>query len=273
MRAAARSFRVVALFAVLGSIGLGFARPTSADAGLRAIEQRAHQAIRAGDYESAIAAFEDLERAGVADPNIYYDRALAHLRLNELGKAIVWLERARFLAPFDAEIQSALAQTTSLLREERENENHGEPLYSPESFLTSTTALIGKDLLGALALFFEFVCFISVFLLISSQNERLRIALGLVSSFSFILFLAMLVGIGARLEWFSEGNRAVLVAKEAVLRAGPDEAAEGRRIIREGDRFLVIGERRGFYEVRLPDADRGFLERDSLLILRPKRTD
>lgn len=249
------------------------AAPAAADAGLRAVEARAHEAIRAGDYQAAIEAYRELERAGIADSDIYYDRALAHLRLDQLGEAIVWLERARFLAPFDHEIQAALAQTNALLRTNREQANHGEPLMSPESFLTSTTALIGKDLLGALALFFEIVCLISVFILISSRSERLRIALGLLSSFSLILFVAMLVGIGARLEWFSEGKNAVLVAKEATLRAGPDEAAEGRRIIREGDRFLVIGERRGFYEVRLPDADRGFLEQDSLLILRPTRSD
>lgn len=259
--------------ALLSFMLLLFSPIASADAALRAIEARAHEAARSGDYQAAIEAYRELARAGVEDPNIHYDRALAHLRLDELGEAIVWLERARFLAPFDHEIQAALAQTNMLLREQRERENHGEPLMSPESFLTSTTALIGKDLLGALALFFEIVCFISVFILVSSRSERVRIALGLVSSFSFILFIAMLVGIGARLEWFSEGSRAVLIDKEATLRAGPDEASEGRRILREGDRFLVIGERRGFYEIRLPDSDRGFLERDALLILRQTRSD
>jgi hypothetical protein len=110
-------------------------------------------------------------------------------------------------------------------------------------------------------------------LLVISRNERLRVTLGLVASFSLLLFMAALLGIGDRLEWFEEGRLAVVVAEEATLRAGPDERAPGQRIVREGDRLRVLDVRRDYAEVRLPDDQRGFVRASKLEVIRRHGTD
>jgi tetratricopeptide (TPR) repeat protein len=245
-----------------------------ADAGsLEAIHARATEHAARGECEEALEAYRALERAGVEDADVAYDRALCHAQLEELGKAIVWLERARALEPSDLEIREALSRAEAKLGAAREREHHGEPLTEGESLFGALTAGMRTRTLEILALLFQALTFGTLGLLVIARSERMRIALGLVGSFSFVFCLATIFGIGERLEWFVEGRSAVVVAKEATLRAGPDERAPGRRVVREGDRLRVLDVRREYAEVRLPDEQRGFVRASKLEVIRNRGTD
>ncbi|NLY95290.1 MAG: tetratricopeptide repeat protein [Myxococcales bacterium] len=244
-----------------------------ADDPLRAVHTRATELAARGECAEALVAYDELARAGVEDPDVAYDRALCHAQLGELGRAIVWLERAMRLAPRDPEIREALARAEAKVRDARESEHHGEPL-APEATLFGTlTSGMPASTLTILALVFDVLAFAALGFLFVTRNERVRIGLGLVGSFSFVFLAAMLFGLGERLEWFEEGRLAVVVAPEVTLRAGPDERAPGRRIVREGDRLRVLGRRRDYAEVRLPDDQRGYVRADQIEILQPDGSD
>jgi tetratricopeptide (TPR) repeat protein len=260
--------------ALLASLLLVIGRVAQADdESLETIHARATELASGGDCDQALEAYRELDRRGVDDADVAYDRALCHARLGELGAAIVWLERATLLEPGDPEIREALRRAETNLRAMREREHHGEPLTAGESLFGTLTATLHTSTLTVLALIFQALTFAALGLLVVSRNERLRIALGLIGSFSFVLVLAMIFGIGHRLEWFEEGRLAVVVAEEATLRAGPDERAPGRRIVREGDRLRVLHVRRRYAEVRLPDDQRGFVHAREVEIIRRHGTD
>jgi hypothetical protein len=254
---------------LLVCLASGIAGGAHADDGsLEALHTRATEHAASGECERAIELYRELDRSGVDDPDVAYDRGLCHAELGELGRAIVWLERARLVAPGDVEIREALSRAEARLRATREANQHGEPLTAGESLSGALTDSLRTSTLSFLALLFETLAFGAFGLLVISRDERLRITLGLVGSFSFVFFAAMLAGIGHRLEWFEEGRLAVVVEQEATLRAGPDERAPGRRIVREGDRLRVLGVRRDYAEVRLPDEQRGFVRTAKLAVIR-----
>jgi tetratricopeptide (TPR) repeat protein len=64
---------------------------------------------KAGRFEQAAMGFEAIAAAGVDNPGLFYNTGNAWLRDNNLGRAILWYERALRLAPSDPDIQFNLA--------------------------------------------------------------------------------------------------------------------------------------------------------------------
>ncbi len=98
-----------ALFLVVVSAGLPQA--VSAQEMQQAIQQfdAGTVALLEGNFQQAISLFGEAEKAGWASPELYYNTGLAYHRLNKLGMAIVYLERAKELSPDDPKILHGLS--------------------------------------------------------------------------------------------------------------------------------------------------------------------
>jgi tetratricopeptide (TPR) repeat protein len=98
---------------------LGLALPVGA-------QQEAHQfiealkAYKAGDFPSAVAGFEAVARQGVRNGKLYYNLGNAHLKNNDLGRAILWYERAARLIPGDPDLTFNLDYARSLAKDAAE---------------------------------------------------------------------------------------------------------------------------------------------------------
>jgi hypothetical protein len=80
---------------------------------------RANAAYEAGDYPSAIGDYTRVVESGVATPELFYNLGNAYYKEGDLGRAVLWYERARRLAPRDADLRENLALTRSLLRDKQ----------------------------------------------------------------------------------------------------------------------------------------------------------
>lgn len=66
------------------------------------------------DYQGALDNYLRVREAGFESPGLYYNIGNAYFKANELGRAILYYERARRLAPNDADILANLELARSL---------------------------------------------------------------------------------------------------------------------------------------------------------------
>lgn len=69
----------------------------------------------AGDWDKAVAAFDQLDRQGVVSPDLYYNMGVSYFRLNDLGRAAWSFERTVSVDPNDEDAAFNLAQVRKLL--------------------------------------------------------------------------------------------------------------------------------------------------------------
>jgi tetratricopeptide (TPR) repeat protein len=72
----------------------------------------------AGEYGKSAALFEKLAADGIRNGKLYYNIANAYLKQGELGRAILWYERAHRLIPGDPDLHFNMDYARSLLKDE-----------------------------------------------------------------------------------------------------------------------------------------------------------
>jgi tetratricopeptide (TPR) repeat protein len=99
---------LAASVAVLLLSAVGLAARAHADTEDAAFH-RGNEAYLKGDYDTAIAAYEQVAELGMVHEALFYNLGNAYYRAGQLGRAIFALERARLLDPTDDDIEYNLA--------------------------------------------------------------------------------------------------------------------------------------------------------------------
>jgi tetratricopeptide (TPR) repeat protein len=97
----------------------------SAQAAAVGLYNEANDHYRNGDFSAAQRAYTQVVDSGVEDARLFYNLGNSHFKLQELGAAILWYERAYRLDPRDEDIAANLlfANQVKADRDEDKNEN------------------------------------------------------------------------------------------------------------------------------------------------------
>jgi tetratricopeptide (TPR) repeat protein len=88
--------------------------------------KRGNDAYLHGDYDGAVAAYEELDRQEVVSPDLYFNLGDAYFKKGALGPAIWAFERAAALDPDDEDARYNLDQTRKLAARRAEDKIEGE---------------------------------------------------------------------------------------------------------------------------------------------------
>jgi len=134
-----------------------------AAAGAQAIDQawkRGNDATFKGDYDTALAAYTELDRQGIVSADLFYNLGVAHYRKGDLGRAIWSFERAEALDPDAEDARFNLTQARKLAARRATDKLEGterDPLWirAVTALTTSTQTWVFLVLyLGCFALLF-----------------------------------------------------------------------------------------------------------------------
>jgi tetratricopeptide (TPR) repeat protein len=101
------------------------ARPARADR-LDEAWKRGNDAYLHGDYDAAVAAYEELDREDVVSPDLFFNLGDAYFKKGALGPAIWAFERAAALDPDDDDIRFNLEQARKLAARQARDKIEGE---------------------------------------------------------------------------------------------------------------------------------------------------
>ena len=203
-----------------------------------------------GDFRGAAAAYEGAAETGWTSPDLELALGAAYFEADETGRAVLHFERARRLAPRDADIQHNLR-----LAQERANV---EPSRLPPADAAARwlSTHIGSGVLVGLL----FVFYLAVLGLVGYRLWRgtpmpwvRRTLLVLVPLGLFVTVAA----VGA--ARYDAQPRAVIVADIADVYAEPSSTSAATTTVPEGSVLTVLDTRGRWHAVRLPDGDRGWI--------------
>lgn len=239
-----------------------------------------NQAYESGDYEGAIARYEDLAARGVEHADLYYNLGNAWFESGNLGRAVLWYERARRVDPRHDDTRANLALVRSFLRDKQLVAADGGLRNALLVWHRKTTAAESvaiatafHALLGLFAVLFIFrrEPRVEAFLRrmsIVSPGRLFGLAPGqdvaLAMSLAFVL--AALFAGSSWVKLRDERARAVIVSGEVSVFSGPSRDATVQFKVHEGTAVSVRESRPGWIRVELPGdlsgwVDAGALER------------
>jgi tetratricopeptide (TPR) repeat protein len=184
----------------------------------------ANRSYKNHQFQAAADGYLKLIESGVENGQIYYNLGNAYYRLGDLGRAILFFERARLLLPRDDDLLFNLSHARN------------QTVDAISDFRTSALRdFLGLDSSNLYETFFVFTILnFSFFLLLGIRLYKK-------SEWSYYLsiVLAIFIGIGGctlALKWYGYAfdNRAVVLSDEIEVRAGPDPANTTLFKIHEG---------------------------------------
>jgi len=220
--------------------------------------QQAHLAYRETRFQAAYDGYERLLGAAGDDGQLLYNLGNAAFRLDQIGRAILFYERALVLLPRDADLKFNLTHAREQIRD---------VIPAPESFVD--TAFFW---LGSLTLTEFFWCFAVANILfwgilairIYSRAEWTYSLLFLLLAFWLVAGLSF----GVKWQQTRSDDRAVILQAEVSVLAGPDIRDTLLFKIHEGTIVHLERSEDAWSLIRLPDGRRGWLRAEGLELIR-----
>ncbi len=238
---------------------LAFTVTTNASAQrLEAVFDDANAAVFAGDLDAAIAGYERLVAAGVDDPDVAYNLAVAHGRAGHYGQSIRWFERSLSLRPGDEEAENGLAEVRAALGR-RQAARDGEALVETTPFTEAMVRPFSLSAIGWTVLLLDVLFFALLLLFRRASTENRRLALGIAAPIVGVLLALASFGLLAKSGALRDGEPAIVVTEDAALREGPDRRAERRADGREGERASILDRDGEWVHVRLSGGRQGWM--------------
>ncbi|MBQ6987741.1 MAG: tetratricopeptide repeat protein [Alistipes sp.] len=222
--------------------------------------QRANTAYNSGDYAQAEACYTRILEQGLYSASLYYNLANAHFKQNELGKALLYYNRALRLRPNDEDIRHNLEYAKQSTKDSIEE--------IPEFFLKTWI----KSLRGALScttwsiLSLVMLATALAFGLIYMLAQRLSLRK---TGFYLMAIAALLFVVTTAFAW-SERNmlikrsEAIVMDSAVSIKSSPDRSATELFVLHEGTKVTIGEAIDGWAEVRIADGRKGWIEEERI---------
>ena len=215
---------------------------------------KANQSYKEGRFQDAVDGYLRLIESGVQNGHIYYNLGNAYLRLDDLGSAILFYERARLLIPRDADLNFNLRYALDQTRD-----------AIPASQSVIRQGFFWLNDLTFSELFWSFAVLNTAFFSILLTRLFYR------AEWSYYLFLILLIftavaACSSGLKWYEldTDDRAVILNEEVNVRSGPDPQDTVLFKIHEGTMVHHERSEDGWVLVHLSEEKRGWVQAKDL---------
>jgi len=272
---------VVLLSVLVGSPSGQVGGPTSpGPSRLKDLFAEGNALYEAGDYESAIDRYTSVVKAGVADKDLYYNLANAYYKIDDLGRAVLFYERAHRVAPRDRDVRENLGLVRSQLRDKqfvREQNRVTRTLVWPHNNLSArqmvslaSICYLLLCLLGIVFVFRDSVWVSTAYRWLSLVSPGRLAGLGkaqdLLAAIAVVFLLFVSTGISGYTKVAREKERrvAVVLEEEVPVYSGPTDETTLQFKVHEGTVLGVREERRGWVRIALPGGLSGWVPASSI---------
>ena len=202
-----------------------------------------------GKYDEAIQTYEKILENGFTNGYVLYNLGNSHFKKDEIGKAILFYERARRLIPRDQELNNNLNFAKAFTQDKIEEKNPPFLFFMLMVLLNNFTL---KEVLAFVSALFSISLFCSI-LYRFKRNILLKNVM--ISFLTIFLVSALLLSAKYRVSTIKKG---VVVMNSAQVKSAPSDEATVEFIIHEGTDFVVLETLREWSKIRLKDGTRGW---------------
>ncbi|MFN7117990.1 MAG: tetratricopeptide repeat protein [Saprospiraceae bacterium] len=215
----------------------------------------ANAAYQQNDFAGAIQQYEALLQKGYHSEALYYNLGNSYYRTNNLGKAVLNYERALLLDPNDTDIQHNL----SLVRDRLPDEIDALPTFFLARWWNGLSGWLSAQYwsIMTIGLVWLSVAGLTLWLLGSARRYK---KIGFIAGLSLLVLSLLTFALaGSRNQTIANSNRAVVQAKEIVLRSAPDEASKAVFTLHAGTTIQLLDQIGKWHKVVLQNGEQGWL--------------
>ncbi|MCP4024490.1 MAG: hypothetical protein GY729_21805, partial [Desulfobacteraceae bacterium] len=210
------------------------------------------------EFEEAAKSFEKVVQQGVRNPELFYDIGNAYLKNNDIGRAILWYERSKLMAPNDPDLNFNLGYANSLVIDKKE-----EGTISLKDILFFFNTLIPFTYLQIFAIFWSFVFFVWAGMRVF-RNKKVFSGTGAVLC-AFLIFCTATV----LFQYFEKTyyRHAVIIKEQVPIRSGMGLAATKLFDLHAGTKVRVEDQRKGYIKIFFSKGKIGWVKEDDAHII------
>ncbi|PRX56746.1 tetratricopeptide repeat protein [Flagellimonas meridianipacifica] len=217
-----------------------------------------------GEYSKAIENYEQILKGGKHSPELYFNLANCHYKLNHIGPSIYYYEKALLLNPDDGEIKNNLKYAQNMRLDAVEEMPQTEigkaytsvvNMFSFDGWAYLSVVLIMLFVLGYLAYYF----------LRSATQKRIAFV---TSIFSLVLGLLTVLLAYLQYQEYKSNNPAIVFAKEVKITSEPNENSETVFILHEGTKVNVLDGLNDWQKIKLADGQTGWVKNQNVKLLK-----
>ncbi len=215
----------------------------------------AMEAYQQQDYQTTIDGLEAIAHSGVVNGQLFYNLGNAYLKHEDLGRAILWYERALALRPGDPDLKFNYDYARSLTQDAEEAD--AAPLV--RIFFFWKYALSARTII-VLAMGFNLIfwCLALTWRLTRRRGVRHAALAALVPALVFILTA------GVNYYLAAHPNQAVVLPEEIAVRSGLDETSTELFVLHAGAKVAVVKQMPGHAQIRFSKDKIGWIARDAI---------
>jgi SH3-like domain-containing protein len=245
----------VGIFLLAAFVTVAFAGPARAQSSSASFDQ-ANRAFSQGRYAEAAADFEAIARSRGWSAALLYDLANAYAQQGKVGQSILSYERARVLAPRDADIAANLAYV-------RAKAGLSIPTWPWYERLARSLTPTTWTLLAVVGF-----CLAGVGFVAARRWRRQR----LVYAAAFAALLGV-TAVSASVILEMDLNHAVVVErKSAPVRVSPFDTSASEVALSEGEDVSILGRHGDFVRVRDGNGRSGWVQSGAVQPVFPRRS-
>ncbi len=207
-----------------------------------------------GSYDEAVREYSKLLEQGMESGHLYYNIGNAYFKKGELGKAILYYERAKRLIPRDSDLRSNYKFALSHIDADTEKVSRQwtEKIFGLFGFLSlnEITAL-------ASSMFVLIVLLLIAHLYITMSRNTFSLLF-----ISFIVMLAFLIA-SIFIRASSIEKEAVIVSDSPEVKFEPFESATTHFTLHEGLKIFIIQSKQDWMKIKRSDGKTGWVTKDS----------
>jgi len=227
------------------------------------IFQQANQAYRSEKYQEAADLYQKILSQGYESAEVYFNLGNCFYRLGEIGKSVLYYEKARRLNPHDPDIQYNLELANLKVIDRIE--------MPPRFFLFDwwdavKTYYSVPQLTRLLIIIFALtILFLIAWLYLKRDRvRRLMLSASLLLGLVTIFYAYILV---IRIQEQKEHREAIVLSPSVTVLSAPDENSTDMFVLHEGVKVHLDEQRDVWVKISLPDGKTGWMKSDVLGII------
>ena len=224
--------------------------------------QRANAYYEKSEYPKAVEEYRAILDQGLESGSLDFNLGNAYFKLGELGKAVLYYEKAKMLIPQDADLKSNLEYAQSLSEEPAASDGR---LWWTK-FLEDLTGFLSiGDLTNAVSgCYFLIACLIALHIAYRGRMRKTR-------AFSIIVAALAFITIGAswaaRVYERESLKPAIVIAKEESGRFEPVDTSTVYFKVYAGNKVLVVSTKDNWSKVKRLDGKTAWIKNDTISLI------
>ena len=224
---------------------------------------RANTAYMNGDWAGATAIYDSIEQAGMASVKLYYNMGGAYFKNGQIGKAVLYYNKALRIDPTDEDTQYNLRVANGYVKDQIEVV----PEFFVSRWVRSVRTAVNSNTWAVLSLVAGLLMLMALMIYLLPLGLGYRKA-----GFAVAVVMGAFTLLSA--NFASEQRRNALHSSEAIVMIGaapvkssPDRTSKDIFVIHEGTQVTVLDRLGDWCQVSIADGNKGWMPTSSIELI------